>query len=175
MKKIALMLFAGVLLSTASIAQKFGYVNSQELLQDMPEMKKANTDLTAFAKQYQDQLETMGKEFDKKGQEYQAGSASMTAARKEAMEKELQGLQTRIQEYNQSAQEKVQKRKEELYKPLLEKADKAIKDVAKEKGFDYVFDASAGSILYAKDSDNILDLVKAKLGIAIKASAGTGK
>lgn len=170
MKKIALLVIAGALMSTASIAQKFGYVNSQELLQDMPEMKKADNDLKTFAKQYQDQLETMGKEFDKKGQEYQAGTATMTAAKKEAMEKELQGLQTRIQEYNQSAQEKVQKKKEELYKPILEKADKAIKDVAKEKGFDYVFDASAGSLLFAKDSDNIIDLVKTKLGIPLTAA-----
>jgi outer membrane protein len=52
-----------------------------------------------------------------------------------------------------------------MYKPILEKADKAIKDVAKENKYDYIFDASGGAILFAKDSDNVLSLVKTKLGI----------
>ena len=79
--------------------------------------------------------------------------------------KELQQLEERFQSTQQSAQEKVAKKKEELYSPILEKADKAIKDVAKSNNYDYVFDASRGNILYAKETDNILPLVKAKLGI----------
>ena len=165
MKKIVLTLLAGTLMATASMAQKFGYVNSQELLSVMPEMTKADADLKAYAKTYQDQLEVMGKEFEKKGTEYQTNEKTYSEAVKEVKQKELQSLETRIRETQSSAQEKVSKKKEELYKPILEKADKAIKDVAKEKGFDYVFDASAGSMLYAKDSDNILPLVKAKLGM----------
>ena len=74
-------------------------------------------------------------------------------------------LQNRIETTNQSATEKVEKKKQELYAPILAKADKAIKDVAKEKNYDYVFDASSGALLHAKESDDILPLVKAKLGI----------
>lgn len=167
MKKFALMLAFGLLMGAAAYAQspKFGYVNSQELLSVMPEMTKADSDLKTFAKQYQDQLEAMGKEFEKKGTDYQASEKTLTDAVKTVRQQELQSLQARIESFQQSAQEKIGKKKEELYKPILEKADKAIKDVAKEKGYDYVFDASGGSLLYAKDSDNILPLVKAKLGI----------
>lgn len=167
MKKFVVMLALGLMISAGSFAQsqKLGYVNSQELLSVMPEIAKAETDLKAFAKQYQDQLETMGKEFEKKGTEYQTTEKTMSDAVKTVKQKELQDLQSRIESYQQSAQEKIAKEKERIYKPILEKADKAIKDVAKEKGYSYVFDASGGSILYANDADNILALVKAKMGI----------
>jgi outer membrane protein len=170
MKKIALMLAFGLMTTASAFALgeatlKLGYVNSQELLSIMPEMMKADNDLKTFAKQYQDQLETMGKEFEKKGGEYQAAEKTMSDAVKEVKQKELQSLESRIRDYQQSAQEKIGKKKEDLYKPILEKADKAIKDVAKEKGYSYVFDASGGGLLYANESDNLLPLVKAKLGI----------
>ncbi|XZF14688.1 OmpH family outer membrane protein [Chitinophagaceae bacterium MMS25-I14] len=168
MKKIALFLAFGLLIGATTLkaqAPKFGYINSQELLQLMPEVAKADTALKAYAKSFQDQLEAMSKEYDKKVQEFQAGEKTMTDAVKEVKYKEIQQLQERMQSTNESAQDKVATKKQELYKPLLEKADKAIKDVAKEKGYDYVFDASAGSLLYAKETDNILSLVKARLGI----------
>lgn len=168
MKKFVLFFAFGLLLCSANaIAQgsKLGYINSSELLSLMPEVIKANKDIETFAKTYQDQLEAMGKEYEKKVQEYQAGEKTMTDAVKEVKVKEIQDLQSRIESTQKSAEEKVAKKKEELYKPLLEKADKAIKDVAKEKNFDYIFDVSQGGLLYAKDGDNILPLVKAKLGI----------
>lgn len=165
MKKIALAITCLILLSTSSFAQKFGYINSQELLSLMPEAKKADSSLQAFAKSYQDQIETMIKEYQKKGQEYQAQEKTMSDAVKEVKMRDLQKLEENIQQTQQSAQEKVAKKKEDLFTPILEKADKAIKEVAKANGYDYVFDASAGALLYAKETDNILPLVKTKLGI----------
>ena len=154
------------LVGNAVFAQaKFGYINSDELLSIMPEVRKADSSLQLFAKSYQDQLEQMGKEYQKKVQDFQAQEKTMTEAVKEVKVKELQQLEERFQSTQQSAQEKVAKKKEELYSPILEKADKAIKDVAKSNNYDYVFDASRGNILYAKETDNILPLVKAKLGI----------
>jgi len=167
MKKIVLMLVSGLLIGNIALAQspKLGYINSRELLEMMPEIKKADSNLQIYAKSFQDQLQQMSKEFEKKGQDYQAQEKTMTDAVKEVKMKELQDLQNRIETTNQSAQEKVSKKKEELYSPILDKADKAIKEVAKEKGYDYVFDASAGMLLYAKDGDNIIGAVKQKLGI----------
>lgn len=165
MKKIVLAIACLIFLSASSFAQKFGYINSQELLSLMPEAKKADSSLQAFAKSYQDQIETMIKEYQKKGQEYQAQEKTMSDAVKEVKMRDLQKLEENIQQTQQSAQEKVAKKKEDLFTPILEKADKAIKDVAKANGYDYVFDASAGAMLYAKETDNILSLVKTKLGI----------
>jgi len=166
MKRIVLLLACSLFVGNAVFAQaKFGYINSDELLSIMPEVKKADSSLQLFAKSYQDQLEQMGKEYQKKVQDFQGQEKTMTEAVKEVKVKEIQQLEERIQSTQQSAQEKVAKKKEELYSPILEKADKAIKDVAKSNNYDYVFDASRGNLLYAKESDNILPLVKTKLGI----------
>lgn len=167
MKKLVLFLACGFLIGNVAFAQatKFGYIDSRELLKAMPDIAKADKDLQDFAKTYQDQLQQMSQDYEKKVKDFQAGEKTMSDAVKEVKVKEIQDLQNRIESFNQSATEKVDKKKQELYAPILEKADKAIKDVAKEKAYDYVFDASTGALLHAKDTDNILPLVKAKLGI----------
>lgn len=166
MKKIILLIACGFIAgSVAQAQQKLGYINSAELLELMPEAKKADSSLKTYAKSYQDQLEAMSKDYQKKVQDFQAQEKTMTDAVKEVKYKEIQQLQERIQSTDQSAQEKVAGKKQELFAPILEKADKAIKEVAKANNYDYIFDASAGALLYTKESDNILPLVKSKLGI----------
>ncbi len=173
MKKIVLTLAGLLMMAAATFAQspKLGYINSQELLQSMPEMTKSEGELKTLAKSYEDQLVTMNQELEKKYKDFQAGDKTMTEAVREVKTRELQDLQARMESTKESAQEKIQKRKKELYDPILEKADKAIRAVATEKNYDYIFDASAGSLLFAKESENVLDAVKAKLGI--KAGAAT--
>ena len=84
---------------------------------------------------------------------------------KEVKQKELQDMQGRIQEFQQSAQENIRKRESELLKPIIEKAKTAIAAVAKEGAYSYVFDSSAAGFLYKPDGDNMLAKVKTKLGI----------
>ncbi len=171
MKKIVLVALLGIMgfcanaQTQVSVVNKFGYIDSRELLAAMPEAKKADTDLQAYGKTLEDALKTMYTDYEAKGKAYGAQEKSMTDAMKEVKQKELMDLEKRIQDYTQDAQNKIAAKREEIYKPILEKADKAIKDTAKEKGFTYVFDTSSGGLLYAQESDNILALVKAKLGI----------
>lgn len=171
MKRLFLILSCGLLVANTAMAQtvspslKLGYINSQELLMSMPERAKADTLLQQYAKQFQEQYESMQKDYQIKGQQYQAGEKTMTDAIKEVKMKEIQDLASRIESFQQSAQEKVGQKKQEVYGPILDKADKAIKAVAKEKGFDYIFDAGQGFLLYGREGDNILPLVKAKLGL----------
>jgi len=167
MKKLVLILSCGLLVANTSMAQtlKLGYINSGELLMAMPEKTKADTAIQQYARQFQEQIESMTKEYQAKVQTFQNGEKTMTDAIKEVKMKEIQDLQNRIETTQQSAQEKVGQKKQEVYQPILDKADKAIKAVAKEKNFDYIFDASQGALLYGKDGDNILPLVKTKLGL----------
>jgi outer membrane protein len=79
--------------------------------------------------------------------------------------KELQDLQARIQSFEEQAQTELQTKQEEMLKPLVDKAKEAIGEVAKEHGYTYVFDSALGVLLYSEESDNIMELVKKKLGI----------
>lgn len=169
MKKIVLFLACGLLIGSSLFAQttlKLAYINSNVLLSAMPETAKADSELTKYAKSFQDQLELMVKEGQTKYQQFQAGEKTMTEVMKEVKMKEIQDLQARIQSIEQGAQEKVQTKRRDLYQPIQDKADKALKAVAKEKGYDFIFDiAAGGSLVFQKEEFDVTNLVKAKLGI----------
>ena len=107
----------------------------------------------------------MTAEYQTKLQSYQSKADSLPDAIRATKEKELTDLGQRIQDFQQTAQESIQSKKQEIYGPILKKAEDAIKEIAKEKSYSYIFDTSLGSVIYAQESDNIMPLVKTKLGI----------
>lgn len=145
--------------------QKIGHINSLELLSIMPEMKKAEDEVKQYAKTFEDQLKIMQEKYKKLIEEYQASAKTMTPEIQQVKGKEIQQLEGRIVELNKTGEKKVQEKEQTLTQPILKKADVAIKAVAKENGFSFIIDSSSGALLHAVDSDNILPLVKAKLGI----------
>jgi outer membrane protein len=154
-----------VLAGSSAQAQKIGYVDLQELMQLMPEYKKANSDMEAFGKSLEDELKKMSDEFQKKVADYQKIEKTLSEPIKDVKQKELQDMQTRIQDFQQSAQENIRKKEAELLKPIIEKAKTSIAAVAKEGGYSYVFDSSVAGFLYKPDGDNVIGKVKLKLGI----------
>lgn len=169
MKKLIAVAF-GVFLSLTNFCNaqstlKFGHINSNELSAIMPEFKTADSLLSKFKFTLDSQLKTMGAEYQAKVSDYKSKEASMADPIKEAKIKEITDLEDRIQAFQESAQNSIQKKQEELTGPAIKKAQDAINEVAKEKGYSYIFDTVQGSVVYAQDSDNILPLVKAKLGI----------
>lgn len=145
---------------------KFAYIEFQELMQIMPEYKKASADMETYGKTLQDELKKMSEEFDAKLAAYQKQQATMGEAIRDLREKELRDMQTRIQGFQEDAQENARKKEQELLKPIIEKAKATIGAVAKEGGYTYVFDSSPGTpLLYKPDGDNIMPQVKKKLGI----------
>lgn len=151
--------------TTVTAQVKLGHINSTNLLQAMPETKVADSILTKFGTSLQDQLKTMSGEYDRKVADYKSKEASMADPIKETMVKDITDLEDRIRDFQQSAQENIQKKKEELYQPIIKKADEAIKAVAKDKGYTYIFDSGVGVLLYASESDDVMSMVKTKLGL----------
>ncbi len=169
MKKSLLMVLFIACVVTFSNAQqknKFGHLSSTDLLEAMPDKEAAQKTLQDFSKQLEDQLTAMQEELEKKYNEYLEKKDNMTELIKKNKEEELMSIQQRIQTFQTNAQQELQKKEQELLKPIIDKAKKAIEDVAKENGYTYIFDTASGSLLYfPKDSDDILPLVKKKLGI----------
>ena len=165
MKKITFLALLSVFTLSSMAQNKFGYIDSQELLILMPERKTAEAEVQNFAKSLEAQLGSMTAEYQQSVQEYQANEATYTDLVKQDKIAEITGLEQRIQTFQQNAQQSLQTKEQELLEPILAKARKAIEDVATEGNFTYIFDKSIGSILYAKDSENVLNLVKKKLGL----------
>ena len=165
MKKITFLSII-CMLTLSSIAQnKFGYIDSQELLLLMPERKTAETEVAAFAKSLETQLGSMTTEYQQSVQEYQTNESTYTDLVKQDKIAEITGLEERIQAFQKNAQQSLQTKEQELLEPILTKARQAIQDVATEGNYTYIFDKSSGTILFAKESENVIDLVKKKLGL----------
>lgn len=158
-----------LMLCTAFMANaqslKFGHINSTDLLSMMPEIKVADSTLQSFGKSLENQLKTMTNEYQSKIADYRANEATMAEPVKQARAQEIGDLEQRIQEFQESAQQSIQKKKEELYSPVVKKAEDAIKAVAEEKKYSYIFDTSVGVVLFAQESDDIMPAVKSKLGL----------
>ncbi len=164
--RIARLLIIISLFATTAFSQvKLGHINSLELLSFMPGVKQADAQLETYAKQLDDQNTKMVSEYEAKVQEYQSKESVMMDAIKEVKLKEVADLQERIQNFQVSAQDKLAEKRDELISPILKTAEKAIKDVAKENGYTYIFDTSSGAVLHFEDSNDVMDLVKKKLNI----------
>ncbi|HAW19820.1 MAG TPA: hypothetical protein DCX14_06525 [Flavobacteriales bacterium] len=162
---IALITLFSVSSAYAQSKMKFGHINSQELLEAMPEKAEADKALEDFAMQLEKQLQAMSSEYENKIRDYEANSAVMSDIIRQTKEGEIQDLGQRIQSFQQNAQQSLGKKEAEVYQPILDKAKEGIEAVSKEGGYAYVFDSSAGTLLYQPEGDNIIDLVKKKLGI----------
>ena len=155
--------------STGVYAQsdgKFGHINSTELISAMPESDSAQTRIESLAREYELQLEEMNVELNKKYDEYLTKRDSYTELIRQTKEADINEMQQRIGAFEQNAQMDLQTKQQEWLRPILEKANLAISEVAVEEGFIYIFDISRGNPVYFSDqSMDILALVKAKLGI----------
>jgi outer membrane protein len=150
----------------AQKAMKIGHINSQELLASMPESDSAQKKLEKIAKEHQGILEEMNVELNKKYEAYRTVSNTLSELAKATKEAEMEDLQTRIQTFEQTAQQDIQQKRTELFQPVQNKALKAVKEVAEENGFTYILDSGAGVVVYeGPDAQDILPLVKKKLGL----------
>lgn len=168
MKKVGLLvivLMMGVTSTINAQTQKFGHINTQELLMAMPERAQAEEEIKKYAKELEDQLTIMNQEYQTKVSEYQAKEATMTETVKKSKIKEITDLEARINDFQQNADQELKTKQQQLLQPMIDKAKKAIEEVAKENKYTYVFDSSTGSLLFSPESENILSIVKKKVGI----------
>lgn len=156
------MVLAAITLPAA--AQKFGHIDSQALLMAMPERDAAEEQLEQQAAMYQQQLQEMQLELQKKYEDYMAKAETWPEAIRKTKEKELNQLQQGLQDFSQTAQQDLAKLEEDLLSPMINRAKEAIEAVGAENGFTYIFDASTGATLF-NGGEDVTALVKAKLGI----------
>ena len=173
MKKLLLGAVMAFGMLSATAQTKIGYINTDELMSVMPEAAKVNTELNEYQVSLQQQGQTLQVEADKQRDQYFIDSIKLTPSMKEIRRGELVKLYTRLQGYDQEAQEKSQKYAQEKIAPIRVKALDAIKLVAKEKGYTYVLDDAANVLLVMPPADDLLPMVKTKLGIKDPAPATT--
>lgn len=160
---IASVLFFGAVSMNAQ--SKIAHINTDELVAAMPETKKMQEELKKLVQTYDSEFKTQSNSLQQKMQKYDQEAPTQTDAENQKRLQEVQELQRKLQMYRQTAQEELQKKELDLYKPIAEKAQKAIDDVAAAKGIEYVFDSTPGKGLIVYKGMDLMADVKAKLGI----------
>ncbi|WP_242130721.1 OmpH family outer membrane protein [Aestuariivivens marinum] len=162
-----ILLAAALCIGTVSFSQaqsKVAHINTAELINAMPEMKEAQSELESLGKTYQADMQASITEYQNTVKQYEAEAATKTDEENQKRGLELQEKQQRIQQFQADAQQDMQKKEIDLLKPITEKARTAILKVARAQGFDYVLDSSQ-NIVIMSDGKNLLDDVKKELGI----------
>lgn len=165
---IALAIMVGV---GATAQTKVAHIDSQKLLSEMPEMKKAQEQIQKLSQTYENDIQASFKEYQTKAQAYQSEISALTKEQMKEKEadiekklKELGTMENNIRQAQQTAAEEIQKKQQALFQPLLEKVKKAVEKVAKAQGVQYVLDGTqGGSIIFAGGKDLFQD-VKKELG-----------
>lgn len=162
-KLIAMLIFMAPL---ALFAQKFGHLNSADIIQVMPEYKTAQTEIQNLEKQISNELQMMESELAKKSEAYEKEKATLPANIQQRREQELQDIYARMQQYYQESQQQLAQASQEKMNTLTEKITKAIKEVGVAGGYLYIFDLASG-IPYISEtlSTDVTGAVKTKLGI----------
>lgn len=131
-----------------------GYIDSQEYLLLMPERKAAETEVATFAKSLEEQLALMTAEYQESVQDFQDKEGTYSKKRKEKIIAEITGLEQRIRAFQESAQEALKEKEQELLEPILSLARSAIEYVGLERDYNYIFDIVDDSkiVLYEKEN-----------------------
>ena len=172
MKKIIKLTLAVtcVMFSTSLFAQKFARINMQEIVMAMPEFEQMQKDVEAFSKELGEQLEAIQVEFNNKYAEYQKNRESLSESVRNLKEQELQSLQQRYTDFQQIAQNDLEKKQAELFQPIHQKAMDAVKKISAAGGYTAVFDTTVQALAYYNESTvaDIAPAVRAELKIPEK-------
>ena len=166
MKKIILCAICAICGFTTANAQKFGHVNTQEIIQAMPEYTKAKSEIDALQQQYEADLKSMQDELQKKAEAFDKEQATLPDNIKQRRNQELQDMYTKIQQSYQDNQQALQKASSDKMQAITTKVLEAIKTVGQEGGYVYIMEMNAG-IPYISTtlSSDVTAQVKTKLGL----------
>ena len=166
MKKIIFCAICAICGFTTANAQKFGHVNSQEIIQAMPEFNTAKAEIEKLTQQYEADLKQMQEELQKKGEAFEKEEATLPDNIKQRRNQELQDLYQRIQQTYQDNQQALAQAQQEKMQAITSKVVDAIKVIGQEGSYVYIMEMGAG-IPYISTtlSTDVTAQVKAKLGL----------
>lgn len=151
----------------AQVKLKLGWVNSGELLEVMPEKKKAAATVDSMVKVEEGILKVLNSDYTKAVDNVNKTASTMTPEQLRKAQENIAKIEDALYLQQQTSQDKVSKAEKALIDPILDKISNAIKEVGKENGYTYIFDISLQQVLVYPESDNVLKLVKKKLGIPV--------
>lgn len=169
MKNLKLLFIISFLITTlnqtATAQEKIAHINVSELMAAMPDMKTANAALKKLREKYDQEYNKMMEEYKARMEKYSSEAATTANTINKARNAELTEMHITIEEYQQTTDKELQIEQEEVYRPMIDKARKAIQKVGRIKGYHYVMDSTPGTDVILAGDHDILSDVKEELGL----------
>ena len=147
-----------ILLSFSLSETKIGYIYSIEIMNNYEEVRQMNIELEKEQKRLESLYKKKMTSYDSLKQAIETGSIILSRDKVVKMETDLKNKQRDIEQFqleHLGPQGSLYKKQEELLKPILSVIDRAIKTVGEQRGYDYIFDAANGAIVYALDANDL--------------------
>lgn len=168
MKRFVLISAAILLVSITSFAQRYAFVDTEYILNNIPEYKDAQQQLDDISAKWQQEIEKKFQEIDQLYKEFQADAALMPEDMKKQREQEIMEKEKQVRELQQKRfgeNGDLHKKRQELIKPIQEKVYNAIEEIANDRNYAFVLDkANNPKILFANSQFDISDEVLDKMG-----------
>ena len=164
MKRI-IIIAAMALMSVSAFAQKFAYVDFNELVMLIPEMDEARATIEENTKTNEEILMTMYEEYQSKMQQYEQKASTWTQSVREIKEKEIMDIQSRLEQTQQTLQQEIQQLQQQLQAPIVEKVNNVVSELAKAQGVTAVFEK--GSFLYVDEAQMVNLTPEARVALNI--------
>jgi len=168
MKKVITTLAFAVLTISFSLAQKFAFVDTDYVLNNIPSYKAAENELDKISQQYENEVSAIFESIDKMYREYQAEKVLLTDEIKSKREEEIITKERdakKLQNDYFGQEGLLFKKRQELVKPIQDEVYGAVKEIANENGYAVIFDSSSGpTMLYTNPRYDISDEVLQRLG-----------
>ncbi len=167
MKRLAVFLLLAAWCAPAGAQSKIGYINSESVMQVLPEAIDAQKQLDAMVAQWQQQLQKMQADWKKKFDEYDKRKLILTDQARAEQEKELRQLDQDIADFRNKKfgqNGELFQKQNEIMKPIQNKMFHVLEVIAKEDGYDYIFDKSGQILLlYANEKNDLTQAVIARM------------
>lgn len=164
MKKILLAIFVGLPMMAVAQTPKFGTVDTQAIMEALPDVKQVDEQIQAASKKYEDEFQKLQEQMNKLYTEFQALPADTPDAIKQRRQQEVEDVYKKAEEFRMTASQDLQRQREQLMAPVISKITTAINTVGKEQGMTFVFEH--GMALYTgTDVVDVTPMVKTSLGI----------
>jgi len=168
MKKIVIVACLMLLYTATTFAQKFAFIDSEYILENIPSYKAAQEQLDQLSGQYQKELESMHAELDQMYKDFQSESVLLSDEMKRkredvivSKEKEYKELQRKY--FGRDGD--LFKKRQGLIKPIQDDIFNAIQEISNEGGYAVIFDKANGvTLIYTNPKFDLSDQVLAKLG-----------
>ena len=161
------MLLLTLMIPTLVLAQKIGHINSEQIMQALPEAQDAQHSLDNMVTQWETEMQKMQSDWKKKFEEYDKKKLILTDQARADQEKTLRDLEQGIADFRNrkfGQNGELFQKQNEVMKPIQNKIFKVLEDIAKEDGYDYVFDKSGEILLlYANDKNDLTQRVLQKM------------